>query len=42
MGDTGLSSAKGGLVVKGDSGKFAYCLHGQPQPEGEPFVKVIP
>jgi hypothetical protein len=29
------------LIVKSELG-FAYYLHGQPEPEGEPFVEVNP
>ena len=34
-----LEEANGGPVVKVDGG-FDYSLHGAPEPEGEPFVKV--
>jgi hypothetical protein len=39
MENPGLHAANGGLVVKVEGG-FDYSLHGAPEPEGEPFVKV--
>ena len=41
MAQCGLREPMGGLVVKTDGG-YAFSLHGQPQPEGEPFVEVNP
>lgn len=39
--DDNLDSAKGGLITK-EKGGYNYSLHGQPEPEGEPFVGIYP